>query len=487
MHLQSSNATRGRASTSHGHHEGIGSRTDGGASDRAGAAGPTDPSVSANVPYHIAQLLASAVSSSFDQSRQQQLLSGLYNDPSSQHAQQAPPSVNPSVVAAASSLGASLAQLLGANPYLAPQLALPNLLSMGALGLNPAGGAGLPGFPGGVFGAPTAPQNIHPLYNTPLLASLFQPQTQQNPSQSQLPSALFQGLAYPQNQTQSDDNRDSKQQVDRTIVPQSSSHRPSHSTGDTSALSSSRDDGGGARSTPEPASVDYGQGANLGQASTFINFLNAITAIGGPQQSPLPNQAAPAAMSNQNMNAATFGNHGLSNNIGIGTSAGATGQNLFSNLGLFGGLGVGSSLPSTSGPPGDGIGATPGRPPGAFGMGGNSGGGLDSSSLGQQEQRISMQGPSRKRTRDGTSAFSDINEMGFPLSAAVDNLPPSRGLERYANESEDGTGMGTRLRGAVGLDDDESSDALQLDMGRASSGYEEGIAGVRAGKRGRTT
>lgn len=486
MQRQSSYSTRGRAYNSQEQHEGVDPRVDGGASDRAGAADSASP----NVSYHIAQLLAAAVSGSLDPNRQQQqFLGGLYNDPSSHHAQQLQPAVNPSTVAAASSLGASLAQLLGANPYLASQLALPNLLSLGVLGLNPAGGTGLPGFPGGAFNAPNpaALQNIHPLYNTPLFASLFQQQTQQqqpslqNQSQSQLAPLLFENLAQPQTQTQSDDNRDPKQ-------------RPSSPRGSGSSLksdwpappSSSRS------RTPEPANVDAtpsSQGANQTQASTFIDFLNAITTAGAPQPPPHPNQAAPASMPNQNLNSTAFGNYGLSNYGGASTSAGTSGQNPLSSLGLLGNLGLGVNFPTATGPPVSGSvsGAQSGFPPGAFGVGSNIGGGIGSSSLGPQEQRISMQKASRKRTRDGALAFDDLDETSFPLTSAVDDLPPPRGLERYMNESEDGTSLGGRSRGTEDLNDDRKSDALQLDMGRATSGYEEDIAGARTRKRGRAS
>jgi hypothetical protein len=508
MQRQSSYATHDRGSTSHGQHEDVDSRADGGPGGRGGASGLTDASVAANVPYHIAHLLAAALSGSMDPNRQQQFIGSLYNDPSSQQPPPPQPSANPSAVVAASSLGASLAQLLASNPYLASQLALPNLLSLGALGLNPAGGAGFPGFSGGAFGAPNpAPsQNIHPLYSTPLFASLLQPQTQQqqqqlvqNQSQSQLPPLLFPSLTQSQNQTQSEHDRESKQ---RPLSPRSSSgnpvkvdwpdphssYLPGSSMDGASTSNSSRKDGDIRARTPEPASVDGvasgSQNANIAQGSTFMEFLNAITTVSGPPQ-PLPNQPAPASMFNQNLNAAGFGNYVLPNN----SSAGTSGQNPFSNLGLLSSLGLGIGIPGMNGFSGGGVGATQnGVPPGAFGAGSNSTSGLGSLPLGPSEQRISMQGaPSRKRTRDGASTFEDIHESDFPLSAAVGNLPPPRGFERYLNESEDGSGLGPRPRATVDLEDENRSDALQLDMGHAAGGYEEDIAGVRASKRGRAT
>jgi len=194
-------------------------------------------------------------------------------------------------------------------------------------------------------------------------------------------------------------------------------------------------------------------------------------------------------MPNQNLNSAAFGNCGLSNYGGASTSVATSGQNPLSNLGLLGSLGSGVNVPAATGPPASGSvsGAHSGFPPGAFGVGSNSGGGIGSSSLRPQEQRISMQKASRKRTRDGTLAFDDLDETGFPLASAVDDLSPPRGLERYMNESEDGTSLGGRSRGTEDLNDDRKSDALQLDMGRATSGYEEDIAGARTRKRGRAS
>lgn len=508
MQRQSPYATHGRGSTSHGQHEDTDSRVDSGS---AGGPGLTDTSVAANVPYHIAQLLAAALSGSIDPNRQQQSLGSFYNDTSSQQQQPSHPNANPGAVAAASSLGASLAQLLAANPYLASQLALPNLLSLGALGLNPAGGVGLPGFSGNTFGTsnPAATQNIHPLYNTPLLASLFQPQTQQqqqqsvqNQPQTQLPPLLFPSLTQSQNQTPWDRNRDSKQ---RPLSPRSNSGNSAadwpapHSSflagtpmDGAPTSNSSRKDGDACARTPGPAPSDgaasSNQNANVAQGSTFIDFLNAITTASGPPP-PLPNQPAPAPLFNQNMNAVGFGNYGLPNNSSASAGVGTSSQNAFSNLGLLSSLGLGIGIPGVNGlPAASGAGGSQnGVPPGAFGVGSNSASALGSLSSGSQEQRISMQGaPSRKRTRDGASAFDDIDESEFPLSAAVANLPPPRGFERYINESEDGSGLGSRPRTTVDVEDENRSDALQLDMGHAA-GYEGDTVGVRASKRGRAT
>lgn len=462
---------------------------DNGGNDRSslGAVQP-DPSMS-GVPYHIAQLLAAAASGSFDPNRQQ---AAMYHDPNS-HA-----NANVNAVAAASSLGASLAQLLGANPYMASQLTLPNLLSLGALGLNPGGGGGgggLPGFGGGFPAPNAAPSGLHPLYSTPLFASLLQ-QTQQQ-QQQQIQSTQAQNMsANSQNyasllfpslpQQESPERRDSGGDSQR---PQSSSDSGLRSAGgalkvdwpaphsyrqgtSTDAPSTHR---GGSRS-PEPHQEEPTSNSlagSVGQGSSFLDFLNAISTAGGTPQSQVPgNQPT----QNQGGGIGGFSPYNLPSISSSSTNP--TVQSQFGNLGLLGSLGLGMGLPSMNQ-----------GPPGGFGSSGSGGnGGASSSNAHDSGQRPGQ--PARKRPRSGSS-YDDINpERDFPLSASIDGLPPPRGLERYMNQdSDDVTGSSSRHRGGLEIDEDMHSDtkgsADTLHMDLRGAGYEEDITGVRASKRGR--
>lgn len=501
-------------------------------------------SLAANVPYHIAQLIAAAAASgSFDPNRQQGLGGGMYGDGQQQGMNQS--------VAAASSLGASLAQLLGGNPYLASQLALPNLLSLGALGLNPSGnGAGLqmqgnntPGFGApGVSHSQAGGAGLHPLYNTPLFASLLQNQQQaqqllnssggaQGQNQNQFAS-LFPGLTqHNQNQLSSSENRDNSSgsgvQLPLSMAestsrggalkvdwpaPHSASYRPSSSADaliPSASTTSHRDRDQRSRS-PEPVDPSSSSNQPLNQNSTFIDFLNAISSSGSntsqslhlPHQQQLQSGAGlvPSQSQNQNQNQdqnlGAFGNYGFPGLGGAGMNS--SGNNTgFPNLSLLGNLGLGMGLPSMN------MNGFPSAS-GSLGMSmsmPNGGGTSSSMSHEQSGQSLSQQGAipptstSRKRSREFDDDLHQA-ELDFPLPPSMDQLPQARGLERYMTDSDEavggsgggsGSGSGAKRGAGMDVDDGDSNsgrgDALHLDMGRAA--YEEDVSGIRASKRGR--
>lgn len=421
----------------------------------------------------------------------------MYNDPNS-HA-----NANANAVAAASSLGASLAQLLGANPYMASQLTLPNLLSLGALGLNPGGGggaAGLPGFGGGFPTPNAAPNGLHPLYSTPLFASLLQ-QTQQQqqqqiqstqvqaPNSQNYASLLFPSLPQQESPERRDSGADSQRPQSasdsssgqrgaggggggglKVDWPAPHSYRQGTSSSDASSTVIPSQHRGGTRS-PEPHQQEESASTSLagsfGQGSTFLDFLNAISTAGGngTPQSQMPGNGNQPA---QNPGGG-FSPYSLPN-ISSSTGANPSVQSQFGNLGLLGSLGLGMGLPNIS--------------QGGFGASGSGGGGASSSGTHDSGQRGSNTGmPARKRPRSGSS-YDDINpERDFPLSAPMNNLPPPPGLERYLGQQDadegggGGGGSSSRHRGGIEMDEDMQGSADALHMG-----YEDDM---RANKRGR--
>jgi hypothetical protein len=173
--------------------------------------------LSSNLSYHhLIQLLAAAASGNIDQQLQHQsnlnLFSSLQQQLQHQQQQQQhhhdatwQQNRDANALAAASSLGASLAQLIGSNPYLASQLALPPLIPLSALGIKPnVAGTGVTNPPdrddhGSSGHNVGSGVGLHPLYMNPLFASLLaqsqqqqqqqQAQAQQQPQQSQSQSS----------------------------------------------------------------------------------------------------------------------------------------------------------------------------------------------------------------------------------------------------------------------------------------------------------
>ncbi|KAF8316604.1 hypothetical protein DL93DRAFT_2077843 [Clavulina sp. PMI_390] len=451
-----------------------------------GAASAPDPAVAAaNFPYHFAQLLAAAAGAAgqFDANRHQGS-NGLFGDN-----QQGSTS---SSIAAAGSLGASLAQIFAANPY----LALPNLLGIGgALGLNSGGNQGGLAFPGAGgapgFGAPapSGPQGVHPLYNSPLFASLLQSQSQ--PPQNSLPNLLNAmgandaprsneaaglKLDWPAPHGSTGSYRSNSNSNADPIIPSSSSRRESNA----------------------PRSPD---GGDKSKSNSLLDFLNAISAGGANAGA---NGLGHASVPSQPNFGGAGGSAAFANPYGQQQSAGSSNaglSNLLPNMGsnplsFLGNLGLGGGLP--------------GLPMGLSDGAGDRGSGENS----------------RKRSRefddDDTSRYPHPHSHSqshsqTPLSFdALSSVPSSsshqtsatRGYERFMGDDDlGGGGSGSGQSAMMSLDPHPSSsstanasmnfmgggdgganhrgDALHLDIGRAPSVASSYDDDTRASKRGR--